>query len=183
MRPHPFFGFRGQTGADAGLQQLRHVPRQHPHRLQAFGIFACFARHPSVYAVPILRRHDGHIRNRKILVQAVERRARPATAADSHGSGQACRPDRGRTNKTRGRAARKANRSPRHNRPASRPQGRRPRQASPARRYTRHRKRRNVPVPHISRRRYNPAWPSSRCGRSPSRALGFRASGQPRTRR
>ena len=47
-----------------------------------------FARHPSVYAVPILRRHDGHIRNRKILVQAVERRTRPATAADSHGCGR-----------------------------------------------------------------------------------------------
>ena len=81
-------GSGARRGADAGLQQLRHVPRQHPHRLQAFGIFVRFARHPSVYAVPILRRHDGHIRNRKILVQAVERRTRPATAADSHGCGR-----------------------------------------------------------------------------------------------
>ena len=39
-------------------------------------------------AVPVLRRHDGHVRNREILVQPVERRARPAPAAYGHRRGR-----------------------------------------------------------------------------------------------
>jgi len=56
--------------------------------MQPFGVLRRLARQPPVDAVPVLRRYDGHVRNREILVQPVERRARPAPAAYGHRRGR-----------------------------------------------------------------------------------------------
>lgn len=67
------------------FQQPRHVVAQCAHGLHTFGILRRFAGQPAVYAVPVLRRYDGHVVDSEILVQPVERRARTAAPADGYG--------------------------------------------------------------------------------------------------
>ena len=88
MRPDALLLFGPRLRSErAGLEQPRHVASQHPHRLQSFGILRRLAGQPSVHAVPVLRRDDRHVRDGEILVQPVERRTRPAPAANDHRCG------------------------------------------------------------------------------------------------
>ena len=86
IRPDGLLRFRKRDLARLDIfQQPRHVVAQRAHGLHTFGILRRFAGQPAVYAVPVLRRYDGHVVDREILVQPVERRARTAAPADGYG--------------------------------------------------------------------------------------------------
>lgn len=86
IRPDRLLRFRKRYLARLDIfQQPRHVVAQRAHGLHTFGILRRFAGQPAVYAVPVLRRYDGHVVDSEILVQPVERRARTAAPADGYG--------------------------------------------------------------------------------------------------
>ena len=59
---------------------------QSAHCLKSFGILKSFAGIAPVYAVPVLRGNNGHIKDSEILVQSVKRGGSSSTSANHHGS-------------------------------------------------------------------------------------------------
>lgn len=59
---------------------------QRAHCLKSFGILKSFAGIAPVYAVPVLRGNNGHIKDSEILVQSVKRGGSSSTSANHHGS-------------------------------------------------------------------------------------------------